>query len=146
MAFTVYGLMTSSGGPYWTSSDVTNITGANPAPGANIYGFIEGQQLSKFFYSSNALGPAGAVALPTLVIPPTVPIGAVQIGTSAIFAVQQQAFIPDLQGSGFTTATTGQLYFAVQYAAGSPDAGSPAQFLVDPYTLFLVASATAELP
>ena len=146
MAFTVYGLMTSSGGPYWTSSDVTNITGANPAAGVNVYGFIEGQQLAKFFTSSNANGPAGAVALPTLVVPNTVPIGALQVGTSAIFFVQAQAGVPDPSGFGFTALTGGQLYFAVQFAAGSPDAGSPSQYLVDPYTLILVAAASAQYP
>jgi hypothetical protein len=146
MAFLVYGLMTSSGGPYWTSSDVTNITGANPAPGVNVYDFVTGDQRARFFTSSNALGPAGPVALPTLVNPNSVPIGAVQIGTSAIWFVQAQAGIPDPSGFGFTALTGGQLFFAVQFAAGSPDAGSPGQFLVDPYTLILVASTTAELP
>lgn len=146
MAFTIYGLMTTSGGPYWTSSDVTAITGANPAAGVNVYGFVSGEQKSKFFYSSNSLGPYGAVSLPTLLVPNTVPFGAVQIGTSAIFFVQAQAFIPDPTGSGFAAPQGGQLYFAVQPTAGSPDAGSPTQFLVDPYTLLIVAAAAAELP
>lgn len=73
-------------------------------------------------------------------------MGAVQIGTSAIWIVQAQAFIPDPTGSAFTAAQGGQLYFTLQLAAGSPDAGSPAQFLVEPYTLFFVAAGSAELP
>lgn len=146
MAFTVYGLQTANGGPYAAGGDTVSITGANPAAGVNVYGFVTGEQKSKYFYSSNGAGPFGAVALPTLVVPSSVPIGAVAIGTSAIFAVQAQAFIPDPTGSGFTAAQTGQLYFAVQLAAGSPDAGSPAQFLVDLYTLLFVAASTFELP
>lgn len=146
MAFTIYGLQVATGGPYTNGGDTVAITGANPAAGVNFYGFVTGEQKSKFFYSSAGAGPYGAVALPTLVVPNTVPFGAVQIGTSAIFLVQAQAFIPDPTGSGFTAAQGGQLYFAVQLAAGSPDAGSPAQFLVDPYTLLFVAAGTSELP
>jgi hypothetical protein len=150
MAFTVYGLMTSAtpAGPYWTSGDVTAITGANPPVGANFYGFVDGEQRSKFFYSSNLLGPAGAVALPTLATPNVVPTGFVQIGTSAIYASSQTAYVPVPAGgaAGITGASCGELFFTVQIQGGSPDAGSPVGYFVDPYTLFLVAAAAFELP
>lgn len=141
MAFTVYGLQTAAGGPYSASGDTTAITGGNPAVGANLYGFVTGEGVCKFFASSNGAQPYGAVNLPQFVTPNTVPIGAVQIGTSAIWAVQSS------YGFGFNTSTqVGQLYFAVQAQAGSPDVGSPQEFLVDPYTVFLVAAANFQLP
>lgn len=140
MAFTVYGLMTSGtpAGPYYTSSDVTAITGGSPAVGALLYGFVTGGGVSKFFVSTaNSTGIyGGTVVLPALATPNTVPIGAVQIGTSAIWATEQAYPWGLNEGEA-----TGQLYFAVTPAAGSPDVGSPTQYEVDPYTLFIVAAA-----
>jgi hypothetical protein len=149
MAFTVYGLMTSNataGGPYWTSSDVVAITGINPAVGTNIFGFVDNEMRGRFFQSSNALGPAGAEALPTLAAPNFVPAGYVQLGTSAIYAQPAQAFVPDPAGGAFAAAQAGMLFFSVSYAAGGRDAGSPVNFWVDPSTPFFIAAATAEFP
>jgi hypothetical protein len=102
---------------------------------------VTGQGYSKFFASSNGNATYGQVALPALVAPNTVPIGFVQLGTSALWA-SQQAY-PFGQGESYMA---GQLYFALTITAGSPDVGSPAEYLVDPYTLFLVAADTYELP
>lgn len=134
MAFTVYGLTSTATppGPYQNSStDVTAITGGNPAVGAYLYGFVSGMQLSKFFYSS----AGGTLALPQFVTPNALPTGATQIGTSAIYQSQYTDTNNNLRG--------GALYFAVQPQPGSPDAGSPQQFEVDPYTIFLVASSSS---
>lgn len=62
MAFTIYGLLASNataGGPYWTSSDVIAITGANPAVGANIFGFVDQEMRGRFF---TAVTPTGSLA------------------------------------------------------------------------------------
>lgn len=141
--------MTSNGGPYQTSGDMSNISGVNPAPGVNIYGFVDNEMRGKFFYGSLGAGFFGAVALPTLLIPSTPPPGFQQVGSSAIFVNQAQSYVADPTNppaSNFTTATVGQLFFSVQYQAGSPDAGSPSSFFVDPSTLFFVCAQTAELP
>ena len=131
MSFTVYGLTSAATapGPYASTSDVTAIGASAPAVGAFLYGFASGQQLSKFFFSSDS----GALALPQFVVPNALPTGAVPVASGcAIYQSQYTDINGNLKG--------GALYFAVQPQAGSPDAGSPQQFEVDPYTVFLVSS------
>jgi hypothetical protein len=141
MSITVYGQLTSGtpAGPYYTSGDVTAIgSGMNSA---YLWAFITGNGVSKFFANSNGNAPFGQVSLPQLVTPNAVPVGAVAVSGSVVYAIESA------YPFGLNTGTAlGQLYFQVNVVAGSPDTASPQEFLVDPYTLFIMTTDQYELP
>lgn len=143
MALTVYAALdntlcnTPSGaspakGPWQHSTssftDIGTLTSS-----VNVVGFVDGENRAKYFFSSVGAAPGGACALPTLsAVPNAIPNSAVPLGTagaSLVYAVVQGGQI-------------GMLYFQITPANGSPDAGSPTQFSLDPYGLILVDSNT----
>ena len=119
----------AAAGPFVAGSSMTDI--GTLTSSVNIFGFLDGENRAKYFYSSTA----GSLALPTLsAVPNAVPFGAVPLGTagaSLVYAVVLGGVI-------------GMLYFQVTPAAGSPDAASPMQYSLDPYGVLLTDSATLE--
>jgi hypothetical protein len=146
MALTVYALLDNSqaliagagttvAGP-WQHSTTSFTDIATLTSSVNVVGFVDGSNRAKYFYST-ATSPT--VALPTLsAVPNAIPQGAVPLGTSGTSFVYVVAATPNASG-GYSG---GMLYFQVTPAAGSPDAGSPLQFSLDPYGLIICDSAT----
>lgn len=150
MALAAYGLYDNGGtgavmdGPWKHSvTQVSDISTLVTGTSYYVLGFITGGQRAKFFYSSNGAGPAGATALPTLTVPNSLPNSAVPLNTNAyVYGVGYTGYVPPW-GSA-VSSQGGLLYFAVTFAAGNPDGGSPGQFSMDLYGLLLIDSASEE--
>jgi hypothetical protein len=124
---------TTAAGPYVAGSSFTDI--GTLTSSVNLYGFVDGSNRAKYFYSTTA----GSVALPTISsVPNALPNGAVPLGTAGA------SFIYAVLGLVGAAQQIGMLYFQVTPAAGSPDTGSPTQFSLDPYGLLITDSATLE--
>jgi len=150
MAITAYGLKTNSqgftllngslsavtvAGPWLSGGQVTDI--ATLTSSVNVLGFTDGENRAKYLFSSSS----GSVNLPTLsAVPNSVPAGAIPLGSSGT------GFVYAVVGANTNASTypAGGLYFQLTPAPGSPDGSSPMEFLLDPYALLLVDSATAE--
>jgi hypothetical protein len=135
MTFTAYA------GPSGASVDATALvpwngtSGAGPSAGVYLYGFIDGSQRARFFYSSTA----NTIALPTLVVPPVVPLNFVNCGNSAVLGAVYQ-LVQTGSDYGATVAGNGPFLVTLSFSAGSPDSASPFQFTLDAQALLLVAS------
>ena len=107
MAITIYyGTNAGGGGNTPLSTDIgtalaaTGATaGTGPSTGAFLYGFMDGEQKFRSFYSSSA----NTITLPTLVQPPVVPTNFYSCGTSGAGVVYQLV----QTGSDYGTGTTG---------------------------------------
>jgi hypothetical protein len=141
MSITVYGQLTTGtpAGPYYSGGDITAI--ASGINSAYLVGFITGAGVSKFFANSQGAATFGQVSLPQLQVPNSVPVGAVAVNSSYVYAIESAYPFGLNEGE-----SAGQLYFQVNIVSGSPDVGSPQEFLVDPYTLFITSSDQYELP
>ncbi len=130
MAFTVYSNAATVDGTALVSGS------GSLAAGAYLYGFIDGTQRARFFYSSTA----NTIALPTLVAPPVIPLNFVGVGNSTaancvVYQLQQTG-----SDYGATVAGNGPYLVTLSFSAGSPDSASPFQFTLDSQATLLVAS------
>lgn len=142
-----YGVNAGGGGNTPLTTDLgtalvaTSATaGTGPATGAYLYGFMDGEQKFRSFYSSSA----NSISLPTLVQPPVVPTNFYSCGTAGAGVVYQLVQTGSDYGTG-TTGFAGQGMYMVtlSFAAGSPDAASPFQFFLDQQCLLIVSNATS---
>lgn len=133
MAFTVYSnAATVDGSPLIPFGQAG---AAGPATGVFLYGFVDGSQRSRFFYSSTA----NAIALPTLVAPPVVPLNFVDCGSTATNGVVYQ-LVQTGSDYGATVSGNGPFLVTLSFSAGSPDSASPFQFTLDAQAMLLVSS------
>lgn len=124
-------------GPYVAGSSFTDI--GTLTSSVNIFGFVDGSNRAKYFFSSVGAAPGGACVLPTLSsVPNAIPNSAVPLGTTGT------SFVYAVVGNPGVAGQIGMLYFQVTPANGSPDAGSPTQYSLDPYGLLITDSATSE--
>jgi hypothetical protein len=135
MSLTVY-TNTFIGGS--AAGDVSTLASGSGslASGAFLYGFIDGSQRARFFYSSLA----NSINLPTLVAPPVVPLNFVGVGNSTaancvVYQLQQTG-----SDYGLTVAGNGPFIVTLSFSAGSPDSASPFQFTLDAQATLLVES------
>lgn len=130
MAFTVYSNAATVDGTALVSGS------GSLAAGAYLYGFVDGEQRARFFYSSSS----NTIALPQLQAPPVIPLNFVGVGNATaancvVYQLQQTG-----SDYGASVAGTGPFLVTLSFSAGSPDAASPFQFLLDSQALLLVAS------
>jgi hypothetical protein len=130
MAFTVYSNAATVDGTALVSGS------GSLAAGAYLYGFVDGSQRARFFYSSTA----NSIALPTLVAPPVIPLNFVGVGNATatscvVYQLQQTG-----SDYGATVAGNGPYLVTLSFSAGSPDSASPFQFTLDAQALLLIAS------
>jgi hypothetical protein len=143
MAITVYVGPTAGGGgnALYASQDLgtalapwNGSTGAGPSAAAYLYGFADASQRARFFYSSSA----NAIALPTLVVPPVVPLNFVNCGNSASLGAVYQ-LVQTGSDYGATVAGNGPFLVTLSFSAGSPDSASPFQFTLDMGAILIVS-------
>lgn len=130
MAFTVYSNAATVDGTALVSGSGTL------AAGAFLYGFVDGSQRARFFYSSTS----NSINLPTLVAPPVIPLNFVGVGN----ATAANAVVYQLQQTGSdygaSVAGNGPYLVTLSFSAGSPDSASPFQFTLDAQAMLLIAS------
>lgn len=121
----------------YASADVgtTLSASAGPASGVSVYAIGDGEQKLKFFYSSQANG----IALPTLVAPNVVPTNFIQLGGTAGVLYALQASGSDYGTGGTTPTGLGAILATLSFSAGSPDAASPFQFVLDQSAIIIVS-------
>jgi hypothetical protein len=130
MAFTVYSNNATVDG-------TALVSGSGALSAANwLYGFVDGSQRARFFYSSSS----NTIALPLLAAPPVIPLNFVGVGNATaancvVYQLQQTG-----SDYGATVAGVGPFMITLTFAAGSPDSASPFQFTLDSQALLLVSS------
>lgn len=133
MAFTVYSnnaTVDATALTPWNGS-----SGSGPAAGVFLYGYLDGQQKARTFYSSTS----NTIALPTLVVPPVVPLNFVNCGNGAATGAVYQ-LVQTGADYGATIAGNGPFLVTLSFAAGSPDSASPFQFMLDTLAVLLISS------
>lgn len=130
MAFTVYSNAATVDG-------VALLSGSGSlANTAWLYGFVDGSQRARFFYSSTS----NTIALPLLTAPPVIPLNFVGVGNATaancvVYQLQQTG-----SDYGATVAGNGPFLVTLTFAAGSPDSASPFQFTLDAQAMLIVSS------